>query len=168
MTLNYTKDLNRVSSRCPMYPTPPNMSTHDKHNEFAIDLFCKMQHNYINKKSWARKLCHVSVNLQNKKSSFVFSITNVKIYHKLLVYRIVLHFTSLTFFAAKQFYFITYLYFGFGRLPIFSKVVSESELEELLVCCFFGRRTLVLMGFLFLDKVCRPLGLSGIEFDSYC
>ena len=97
VTLNYTKDLNRVSFRCPMYPTPPNMSTHDKHNEFAIDLFCKMQHNYINKKSWARKLCHVSVNLQNKKSSFVFSIKNVKIYHKLLVYRIVLHFTSLIF-----------------------------------------------------------------------
>ena len=102
MTLNYTKDLNRVSSRCPMYPTPPNMSTHDKHNEFAIDLFCKMQHNYINKKSWARKLCHVSVNLQNKKSSFVFSITNVKIYHKLLVYRIVLHFTSLTFLRQRN------------------------------------------------------------------
>jgi len=48
MTLNYTKDLNRVSSRCPMYPTPPEMSTRGKRKEFAIDLFCKMQHNYIN------------------------------------------------------------------------------------------------------------------------
>jgi len=148
-----------------MYPTPPNMSTHGEDNEFAIDLFCKMQQKYLCTKIMSR-FCK----LTKRKSSFLFSITNVKIYrnHKLVVYRIVLHFTSLTFFAAKQFYFITYLYFGFGRLPIFSKVVSESELEELLVCCFFGRRTLVLMGFLFLDKVCRPLGLSGIEFDSYC
>jgi len=57
---------------------------------------------------------------------------------------------------------------GFSRLPIVSQVDSESELAELLLCCFFCRRAGVLVGFLFLDKVGRPLDLSGIERDSYC